>query len=86
LVEASGVAVDTFTTGEPKLHPASAVLDPPFPFAGTATYSRRGHSLRGDLSVAFPGLKLRLAGKQAEAGLCVFTRQMRERVCGGRFS
>lgn len=82
-VEVSRVAVDTFTTSEPKLHPASATIDPPFPFSGTGTYSRRGHGLRGDLSVAFPGLRLRLAGKEAKAVLCVFTRQMQERVCSG---
>jgi hypothetical protein len=38
-VEVNGAAVSSFTTGEPELHPVSAMLTPPFPFSGEATYS-----------------------------------------------
>jgi hypothetical protein len=47
--------------------PKSATVTPPAPFSGEATYSRKGHTFLGDLSVEFPGLTLRLAGKGAEA-------------------
>jgi hypothetical protein len=75
------VAVETFTVTPPEEHPASAVVRPPAPFSGEATYSRASHSLEGNLRVAFPGLELPLASPPAEAGTCAFTRRMLERVC-----
>lgn len=80
-VEVEGAPVSSFATGEPELHPASAMVNPPFPFSGEASYSRSAHALDGDLSVSFLGLDQPLAGNGSQAGLCVFTRRMRKRVC-----
>ena len=80
-VEVARVGVETFMTAQPTTHPESARVDPPFPFSGEATYSRPTHSLEGDLTVSVPGLDLPLAGATSKAGLCVFTRNMLNRVC-----
>jgi hypothetical protein len=79
-VEAPG-ANSLFRTDPPTLHPAAAMVEPPAPFSGHAEYSRSAHSLRGPLSVKFLGLRLRIAGRSARAGVCVLTRSMRRRVC-----
>jgi hypothetical protein len=75
------VAVQTFTTSLPQLHPATATVRPLAPFDGEATYSRATHGFEGDLSVDFPGLELPLAAPTSDAGICVFTRRMLDRVC-----
>jgi hypothetical protein len=49
--------------------PPSATLRPPAPFSGDAIYSRKGHTLLGDLSVDLLGLRLRLAGPHTVAFL-----------------
>jgi hypothetical protein len=58
---------DLFDIAPGGRRPKSATVAPPAPFSGVGTYSRKGHTFLGDLSVHFPGLTMRLAGKGAEA-------------------
>ncbi|HKZ13722.1 MAG TPA: hypothetical protein VJL81_07750 [Solirubrobacterales bacterium] len=67
--------------GGPKL-PEEVTVEPPSPFAGTATFSRTPESTfswSGDLSVEFPGTRpIRLAGPSFGAGVCDADRCVRQ--------
>jgi hypothetical protein len=50
-------------------HPEHATLRPPKPYSGVGIYTRSTHRLTGSLAVQFPGLKLRLGGRDTVANL-----------------
>jgi hypothetical protein len=57
-----------FGAGDP---PRSATLEPPAPFSGTARFTRRSHSLLGDLAVQLPGgLRVRVGSRASQARVC----------------
>jgi hypothetical protein len=52
-------------------NPATALLRPPAPFAGTATFHRHTAALTGSLSFKVFGRRVRLTGRKTRARLCV---------------
>lgn len=67
--------------GGPKL-PEEVTVEPPQPFAGSASFTRTPESTfswSGDLTVTFPGLPpIRLAGPSFEAGVCALDACVRQ--------
>lgn len=80
-IRVSRVRASAFTTAQPELHPPSARVEPPAPFAGSATYGRRTQSLRGNLSVSMPGLRVRIGDRRSQAGVCAATLRHPRWVC-----
>jgi hypothetical protein len=68
--EASRVSPEfiAFGAGAP---PRSATLAPPAPFSGSARFTRRSHSLVGDLAVQLPGgVSVRIGSRASRASVC----------------
>lgn len=63
---------DQFEIAPGGRRPASATISPPGPFSGEATYSRKGGTFLGDLSVHLLGRTVRIAGTKAEARVTNF--------------
>jgi hypothetical protein len=60
---------DLFEIAPGGRRPPSATIRPPAPFSGEATYSRKGNTFLGDLSVHLLGRTVRIAGGHTEAFL-----------------
>jgi hypothetical protein len=60
---------DLFEIASGGRRPPSATIRPPAPFSGEATYSRKGDTFLGDLSVHLLGKTVRIAGGNTRAAL-----------------
>jgi hypothetical protein len=80
-VEASRVAAAAFQVDESERHPRTAMVAPPLPFHGEATYRRERQQLRGNLRVSFLGESLRITGHGADAEICRATPEESSWLC-----
>lgn len=80
-VEVHGVSGSLFKASTPEEEPRHVAVRPPAPFTGFGKYLRDVHRMRGNLTARLPGLRVRIASRQTQAGVCVLTRRMVERVC-----
>jgi hypothetical protein len=81
-LEVSRVRNSTFQFDEAERRPRRATVAPPAPFSGKATYSRKRHSLRGNLRASFLGETLRITSGGADAEICRSLPSEPSWVCG----
>jgi hypothetical protein len=82
VAEAGTSKPDALRLSGPEEHPSQITVEPPYPFAGKATFFTRSGRFRGGLKATFPDhIRAPLARPSAEPHACILTPKMLKRVC-----